>query len=716
MTTGFAAGAPINVSAILGVDSMSRFDITMVSDGIMVSQLSFTPVVVDSNFVLKGVLTTNEFRFGAPVALDGGVALVGNPSNVPDSARHYGTASAFIASSGTPLQRFDNPNPGALGTVDTDFYAYEQWSTVDIKGGYVLISAMAEDWSAPDGTVYVDSGAVYVFDATNGALVRTLHHPAPVSQLGGAGFGQGFGREISASGEAVLVATSTGIASASGEAYLYNFVTGDLICSLTGPFGFGTAVALSPEHIAVGYTTKGGSSGAVWIYDRTTCSFRREINNPTPEVVDFFGEEIAIDGNRILVGAGQVDVAGATNAGEASLFSLQDGSLLHTFVDPTPTQSAFFGRHLDIESDVLVISAVGNNEVHVFDANTGTLLQTLRESSVPFNLGTTVDLDTNGDLLVGSPAGPGAFFYSRASAGEAPTSEAGPNQAIHAGQLVTLDGSGSLDDTTATEALLYSWSFESVPTSSQLTVLDNADTVSPSFVADADGDFVVRLVVTDADGLSSLPDIVTVSSSNVAPTASAGFDVGAIVNQSVALDGSLSNDADFDTLSYSWTFSSRPAGSAAIIASPNSVSPSFVPDLAGNYVVELVVNDGLSSSAPDEVVISVVSAESFAELVAAEAITTIGALPAGSVTTLGNQTMMGRLLSQVIAALQVGDIPEALLKLEHAIQRTDGCVLRGAPDEQPRKGGAPPLRDFVTDCDAQESLYASLVQAHNALQ
>ena len=80
---------------------------------------------------------------------------------------------------------------------------------------------------------------------------------------------------------------------------------------------------------------------------------------------------------------------------------------------------------------------------------------------------------------------------------EPPTAEAGANQSIHAGEFVSLDGSGSPDDLTPTEDLLYAWSFDSVPVGSALSTLNNASTISPNFTSDLPGDYVVSLVVTN---------------------------------------------------------------------------------------------------------------------------------------------------------------------------------------------------------------------------
>ena len=86
--------------------------------------------------------------------------------------------------------------------------------------------------------------------------------------------------------------------------------------------------------------------------------------------------------------------------------------------------------------------------------------------------------------------------------------------------------------------------------------------------------------------------------------ANAGADQSAPVASTVTLDGSGSTDADGDALSYSWSFTSVPAGSTAVLNTTDPVHPTFVVDLPGTYVAQLIVNDGLLDSAADTVSIS----------------------------------------------------------------------------------------------------------------
>lgn len=184
-----------------------------------------------------------------------------------------------------------------------------------------------------------------------------------------------------------------------------------------------------------------------------------------------------------------------------------------------------------------------------------------------------------------------------------PLAEAGPDQSKHLGATVTLDGSGS-SDSDGDYPLTYAWQFVTKPPESN-AVLSEPASVTPSFGVDAEGDYTVKLVVTDALGLSSATDLVQISTSNTSPVADAGTDLSIVqVGTTVNLDGTQSYDDDGDPITYQWTFTSKPAGSDAFISDFSTSTPSFVADVNGTYVISLTVTDGWATSDADTVTVS----------------------------------------------------------------------------------------------------------------
>lgn len=163
-------------------------------------------------------------------------------------------------------------------------------------------------------------------------------------------------------------------------------------------------------------------------------------------------------------------------------------------------------------------------------------------------------------------------------------------ETIQVGNKVIFDGSSSTDSDN--DAINYIWTIESKPTDSTAQ-LSMATTVNPSVIFDKIGTYTIGLVVSDGD-LSSekVTSTIQVVRGNSAPLADAGTAQTIQLGQIVALDGSKSNDPDNDQLSYKWAVSSKPNGSNALISNTTNIKPTFTPDVAGNYVINLIVSDG----------------------------------------------------------------------------------------------------------------------------
>jgi hypothetical protein len=91
------------------------------------------------------------------------------------------------------------------------------------------------------------------------------------------------------------------------------------------------------------------------------------------------------------------------------------------------------------------------------------------------------------------------------------------------------------------------------------------------------------------------------------PVANAGTDQEVTIGGTVTLDGTGSTDKEGKPLTYSWNLAEKPTGSAAVLSDSTSPSPTFVADVGGDYVIELVVNNGKQSSSADSVTVTSVN-------------------------------------------------------------------------------------------------------------
>ena len=184
-----------------------------------------------------------------------------------------------------------------------------------------------------------------------------------------------------------------------------------------------------------------------------------------------------------------------------------------------------------------------------------------------------------------------------------PVANPGAAQTVVAGRFAVLDGNASSD--VDGDPLTFRWSFASVPLGSA-AVLAGATGGTPSFVLDQEGMFVVQLIVNDGVA-DSAPATVTITTTNSLPAANAGADqMNVLVGTLVTLDGIQSADADEQPISYRWSLLSTPGTSNAGLLNDTTATPTIVPDVPGDYVAQLIVNDGFADSAPDTVLVHAV--------------------------------------------------------------------------------------------------------------
>ena len=213
----------------------------------------------------------------------------------------------------------------------------------------------------------------------------------------------------------------------------------------------------------------------------------------------------------------------------------------------------------------------------------------------------------------------------------APIANAGPDQSVFLGETVIVDGSASTDPDGG--PVLFYWTLVSRPPGSTATLAPTV-VIDPraSFVVDQEGTYTLELVVADYRSKSP-PDIVVVSTSNTRPVANPkascaaapNVDCSAPIGSTITLDASASTDVDGNALSYKWSLVTRPPGSGAALSAPTSIATTFATDAPGNFVAQLIVNDGSLDSVPKTVMVTSTNVKP----VAAATInpTSLGALP-----------------------------------------------------------------------------------------
>ena len=199
-------------------------------------------------------------------------------------------------------------------------------------------------------------------------------------------------------------------------------------------------------------------------------------------------------------------------------------------------------------------------------------------------------------------------FVTADVANAQPVAKAGEDKNVAINTLVSLDGTNSTDDNFDTLTYKWNWMYHASTTP---PTLSSDTSPKPTFTPTVAGIYVLTLVVNDGKGQTnsiSSPDpiAVTVSATNLAPVANAGVDRTVTTNATVTLGGSYTDANITDTISYKWYLKSRPALSAATLTVPSATpdKPTFTPDVVGNYVFVLIVNDGKVDSEPAIVVIN----------------------------------------------------------------------------------------------------------------
>lgn len=263
--------------------------------------------------------TTQSDYFGISVDIDGNYAVVGAYLEDEATGTASGKAYIFNVTTGALIHTLDNPN--ASGTVSSDYFG----DGVAISGNYCIVGAWGEDDGANQ------TGTAYIFNVTTGALVYTLDNPNTFYTAQD----DFFGRAVAISGDRAIVSATgedTAIFNNTGKVYIFDVTTGTRVRTITNPGSttnsFGLEVDISGNRAIVSGDRQtdadGGTlSGQAYIFNITSGDLLQTLDNPNPFSTgagDQFGAAVAITSNYAVVGAPGEDESDGTDSGKAYIF------------------------------------------------------------------------------------------------------------------------------------------------------------------------------------------------------------------------------------------------------------------------------------------------------------------------------------------------------------------------------------------------------------
>lgn len=380
---------------------------------------------------------TDPTGFGLSVAISGDTVVIGapqedmaDPANSASTLNMAGAAYVFVREGSLwVLQaRLVAAVPG-----DRDKFG----SRIAIDGNTIAVAAPTEDGAStgingdPTNVGAVESGAVYVFGRSGSTWTQTAYIKASNTD---AGDWFGFSIDIDADtlvvGAAGEASSSTGTVGSdqsddesafAGAAYVFKRNAGAwsqqsyLKPSNTRPgFFFGGSVTVSGDMLAVGApgedssaTGVGGNqngpfaddAGATFVFTRsnTTWSQQAYLKASNTEIDDEFGGSVALDGDKLVVGA-MNESSGATgingsqsddsqpSAGAAYMF-LRTGTawsqVAYAKASDTDEHDTF-GQAVDISGGAVLIGAPGDNvDQQMDDVHGGHLFRWINDATPP---------------------------------------------------------------------------------------------------------------------------------------------------------------------------------------------------------------------------------------------------------------------------------------------------------------------------------------------
>lgn len=255
-----------------------------------------------------------------------------------------------------------------LNAIDPLAYSDFGWA-VDLSVNTILVGARNADGGAAESPI-ANSGAAYLYQLSGGVWYDETKLVQRDPEIADA-----FGVSVTVDGSlAVVGATGKDLQSIenAGAAYAFEYRSGAWVqrARLTASDAleedaFGTAVALDGRTLVVGADGKDfgplPDAGAAYVFTTSGGEWTQRTKlmplDPSPGMN--FGTAVAIDGDRIVVGATESNPAGVRGTGSAYVFKRVNGSWVQEakLVPDEARAGDFFGQAVAIYNNTIVVGA-----------------------------------------------------------------------------------------------------------------------------------------------------------------------------------------------------------------------------------------------------------------------------------------------------------------------------------------------------------------------
>jgi len=455
----------------------------------------------------------NADAFGNSVAIDGDVMVAGARSAFPyDGAERTGVAYVYRWN-GTAwiLEQMLQP----FGVIHRNF-----GFSVAIDGDVIVVGARGVS----------QNGSAYVFRWNGSSWVEEQRLFDPD---GDASSDPLFGWSVDVSGDVIVVSSSGTDVTFRNEGNAMIFRWNGLMWveeqklvapDVTFDLAFGMAVAISGDVLVVSAldSARGAGAGAAYAYrwNGTSWVFQQKLLASDGSPADEFGRSVSISNEVVVCGAPR-DNNPAGDEGSAYVFRWNGSSWVEEqkLAALDKATGDLLGSSVAIDGDTVVVGALGDDDNGGFSGSAYTFqwdgvswLQSFKllaaDGEASDQFGTSVAIG-GGVVVVGAPtwrpgvSGPtqgAAYVFENVvpTPNLAPVADAGPDDTVDEGTLVTLDASASWDPDA--DLLTYDW----MQVSGTPVNLSDAASATPSFTAPQVGPggetLVFLLVVDDGNG------------------------------------------------------------------------------------------------------------------------------------------------------------------------------------------------------------------------